>query len=147
MTNFLNSKGAKAGYFTLGVMAIITLMFFVISNGNLSAANKAPKVKFNQTSHDFGKVSQGPQLQYNFTFKNDGAGVLKIENISTSCGCTGATTGNKKEFAKGESGEIQVTFNTQGREGEQTKEILVYTNDPSKSQVMLKISCNIDPNM
>ncbi|HCN38061.1 MAG TPA: hypothetical protein DIS94_10170, partial [Bacteroidetes bacterium] len=43
--------------------------------------------------------------------------------------------------------EIQVTFNTQGREGEQTKEILVYTNDPSNSQIMLKISCNIDPNM
>lgn len=43
MSNFLNSKGAKAGYFALGVIGIITLMFFVMSNGNLSAANKAQK--------------------------------------------------------------------------------------------------------
>jgi hypothetical protein len=97
--------------------------------------------------HDFGKVPQGPQLQYNFKFRNTGAQPLKIDKVQTSCGCTGATVGDKTEYATNESGEISVTFNTQGREGKQEKTIIVYTNEITSPIKTVTITCDIDPGM
>lgn len=148
MNNFINTKMAKISYFTAGIVGIVVLMFFVFSNSTLTASTeaKAPKLQFTETAHDFGKVPQGPQIQYNFKFKNNGNAPLTIEKVQTSCGCTGATVGDKKEYAKGEEGQILVTFNTQGREGFQEKTLVVYSNDPENEKV-LKITCEIDPNM
>jgi hypothetical protein len=148
MNNFINSKMAKITYFAAGMIGIIVLMGFVFTNSTLTASTeaKAPNMQFTETAHDFGKVPQGPQIQYNFKFVNKGAGTLIIEKVSTSCGCTGATVGDKKEYAKGEEGQIQVTFNTQGREGTQEKTLVVHSNDPEHEKV-LKITCEIDPSM
>ncbi|MBK6771107.1 MAG: DUF1573 domain-containing protein [Ignavibacteria bacterium] len=93
------------------------------------------------------KVPQGPQVEYSFKFTNKGKSPLIIEKVQTSCGCTGATTGGKNEYAKGESGEVKITFNTQGREGRQEKHIMVFTNDPDLPQKDLKFSCDIDTEM
>ena len=147
MSEFIKTKGAKVSYFVVGLAAIFTVMFFVFSNSEISASFKAPKIAFTQEVHDFGKVPQGPQVQYNFKFTNRGNAPLVIEKVQTSCGCTGATIGDKKEYGKGETGEIQVTFNTQGREGVQEKTLLVYSNDPANSPKTLKITCTIDPAM
>lgn len=148
MSNFINTKIAKISYFTAGMLSIIVLMFFVFSNSTLTASTegKGPKLQFNETEHNFGKVPQGPQIQYNFKFKNNGNATLVIDKVQTSCGCTGATVGDKKEYAKGEEGQIQVTFNTQGREGHQEKTLVVYSNDPENEKI-LKITCEIDPSM
>lgn len=148
MNNFINTKMAKISYFAAGMVGIVVLMFFVFSSSTLTASTeaKAPKLAFNETAHDFGKVPQGPQIQYNFMFKNTGNAPLTIEKVQTSCGCTGATVGDKKEYAKGEEGQIQVTFNTQGREGHQEKTLVVYSNDPENEKI-LKITCDIDPTM
>ncbi len=44
----------------------------------------APKIKFNEQSHDFGKVQQNTPVEYSFTFKNLGKGKLIIENVKAS---------------------------------------------------------------
>lgn len=147
MSNFLNSKAGKTSYFVIGMAVIFTIMFFVFNNSKLTASLKAPKIVFKENSHDFGKVPRGPELQYNFKFTNKGSSVLTIERVQTSCGCTGATVGEQKDYKKNESGEIKVNFSTQGREGHQEKTIVVYSNDPENPQVAITISCDIDPNM
>lgn len=147
MSNFIQSKAAKTGYFILGMLVIASVMFFLVSNSKISASINTAKILFDEEYHDFGKVSQGPQLEYSFKFTNKGKSPLIIEKVQPSCGCTGATTGGKNEFAKGESGEIKVTFNTQGREGRQEKNILIFTNDPEAPQKNLRFSCDIDPSM
>ena len=43
-----------------------------------------PKIKFNEQSHDFGKVQQNTPVKYSFTFKNAGKGKLIIENVKAS---------------------------------------------------------------
>ena len=43
-----------------------------------------PKIKFNEQSHDFGKVQQNTPVKYSFTFKNVGKGKLIIENVKAS---------------------------------------------------------------
>jgi hypothetical protein len=133
------------------IKIISPLLLIVFALGLMSFSlydtMKAPKISFSQTKYDFGKVPQGPQLAYGFKFKNKGGEVLLIKEIITSCGCTGATVGDKKEYSKNEKGEVAVTFNTQGREGHQEKNIIVKTNDPFNPEVVLTITCDIDPSI
>jgi hypothetical protein len=44
----------------------------------------APKIKFDEQSHNFGKVQQNTPVKYSFTFKNVGKGKLIIENVKAS---------------------------------------------------------------
>ena len=43
-----------------------------------------PKIKFDEQSHDFGKVQQNTPVKYSFMFKNLGKGKLIIENVKAS---------------------------------------------------------------
>ncbi|MCE1165036.1 MAG: DUF1573 domain-containing protein [Bacteroidetes bacterium] len=147
MSNFLNSKTGKTSYFIVGIAVIAAVLFLVLNNSKLTASLKAPKIVFKEDSHDFGNVPRGPELQYNFKFTNKGNSNLNIERVQTSCGCTGATVGEKTDYAKNESGEIKVNFSTQGREGHQEKTIIVYSNDPQNPQKVLTIKCDVDPNL
>lgn len=147
MSKFLESKTGKTTYFVVGMAVIVTIMFFVLNNSKLTASLKAPKIVFKEDVHDFGKVPRGPEIQYNFKFINKGNANLIIERVQTSCGCTGATVGEKTEYKKNESGEIKVNFTTQGREGHQEKTIIIYSNDPENPQKVLTVKCDIDPAM
>lgn len=147
MKEFIKTKAAKLSFLIAGLAIISVVMFLVIANSNITATAKGPKIVFKETVHDFGKVPQGPSLQYNFKFTNKGSGLLKIERVQTTCGCTGANVGDKTDYKKNESGEIKVEFNSQGRQGPQEKSIIVFTNDPDNEQVVLKVKCDIDPNM
>jgi len=144
MKDFIQTKTAKTSYFIVGLIVIAAMMFVVLTNSKLTASLRAPKIVFKEDVHDFGKVPRGPELQYNFKFTNKGSAVLKIERVQTSCGCTGATVGEKTEYKKGESGEIKITFNTQGRSGHQEKMINVFSNDPEAPQKDLKIMCEVE---
>jgi hypothetical protein len=144
MKNFLQTKTAKTGYFAIGMVIIFSMLFVVFTNSKLTASLRAPKIVFKEEVHDFGHVPRGPELQYNFKFTNKGSAVLKIERVQTSCGCTGATVGEKTEYKKNESGELKITFNTQGRSGHQEKIISVFSNDPENLQKDLKIECEVD---
>lgn len=147
MTNFIQSKAAKTGFFIAGLVIIAVVMFTLTNNSRIIASVSSSKILFAEEYHDFGKIPQGPQVEYSFKFTNKGKTPLVIEKVQPSCGCTGATTDGKNEYAKGESGEIKVTFNTQGRSGHQEKHIIVFTNDPEMPQTNLKFTCDIDPNM
>ncbi|MFA7359888.1 MAG: DUF1573 domain-containing protein [Candidatus Kapaibacterium sp.] len=147
MNKFLESKAGKTSYFVVGLAVIFTIMFFVLNNSKLTASLKAPKIVFKEDVHDFGNVPRGPELQYNFKFTNKGNANLIIERVQTSCGCTGATVGEKTEYKKNESGEIKVNFTTQGREGHQEKTIIIYSNDPENPQKVITVKCDIDPTM
>lgn len=146
MKNFLKTKTAKTGFFVIGLAIVFSMLFIVFTNSKLTASLRAPKIVFKENAHDFGNVPRGPELQYNFKFTNKGNAVLKIERVQTTCGCTGANVGDKTEYKKNESGEIKVTFNTQGRSGHQEKIISVFSNDPECPQKDLKVICNVgDP--
>jgi hypothetical protein len=147
MKYLLETRTAKAAYFIVGLAVIVFAMSFVMKKSKLVASMNSPQLSFQEVKHDFGKVPQGPEMQYNFKFKNTGAQPLLIDHVQTSCGCTGATIGDKKEYAANESGEITVTFNTQGREGKQEKTIIVYSNDALSPTKTITITCDIDPNM
>ena len=53
MSNFIQSKTAKAGYFILGLLIISTVMFFLANNSKLSASISSAKILFDEEYHDF----------------------------------------------------------------------------------------------
>jgi len=99
------------------------------------------EIIFRDYQHDFGKVTEGENLSCIFTFENKGSSDLIINSVSTTCGCT-IPKYDTKPIHPGGSGELEVVFDTSGKNGMQTKVITVKTN-ASIPIVLLKITAEI----
>ena len=116
----------------------ILLLFVAVS---LSAQ---PKITFDKTQHDFGKVNEGDgAVSYDFTFKNTGTAPLIIQNVNTSCDCT-APEWTKQPVRPGETGFIRVSYDVKGRQGAIDKTITVHSNG-SSAPVNLRIVGEVKP--
>ena len=97
-----------------------------------------PVIEFAKLEHDFGKVIQGEVVSYSFKFKNTGKSDLIIANIAASCGCT-ATEYPRTPVKPGEEQFIEVSFNSAGKEGFQSKTLEVAANtQPSNTVLTVK---------
>ncbi|HPM12095.1 MAG TPA: DUF1573 domain-containing protein [Bacteroidales bacterium] len=105
---------------------------------------KAPKLVFDNTQYTFDTVMQNTIVTYSFSFTNKGKSPLYIRNIKTGCGCTAGDMA-KKEYAKGERGTLQVTFNTQGKSQFVSQQIIVTSNDPSHQDQTIEIRGFVKP--
>jgi len=57
-----------------------------------------PRISFEKTVCDLGYVGQGTKNTCEFRFTNTGRGLLKIDKLSRTCGCTVFQL-DKKEYA------------------------------------------------
>jgi hypothetical protein len=87
-----------------------------------------PKIDIKEEQYDLGKVVQGQQAVHVFEFRNAGDEVLVIQKVLTSCGCTAAPVSSDR-LEPGETGQIRVSVNTEGRSGRLAKYVTVYSND------------------
>jgi hypothetical protein len=78
-----------------------------------------------------------------YRFTNNGKGPVRIEEVKTSCDCTIAVL-TKKEYAPGESGEIEVKFSFDGRTGRQVNTIAVTTSAAPRQPTILRLRVNIE---
>jgi len=101
-----------------------------------------PQISFDSYSHDFGTIAQGEKVSHNFKFRNIGNGQLVITDVTTSCGCT-ASKYSLEPVAAGDQGQVEVIFDSYGRQGRQIKKISVWTNC-SADPITLKILTNIE---
>lgn len=97
--------------------------------------DKLPKIEFEKDIHDFGKIIQGEKVTYAFKFKNTGSTLLLISNVSTSCGCT-VTDFPKEPIKPGESGKIDVSFDSEGKRGPQNKTATVFANTQPNTAIL-----------
>ncbi|MCB0699811.1 MAG: DUF1573 domain-containing protein [Chitinophagales bacterium] len=82
---------------------------------------------FTDTVHDFGMIYEGEKVTYEFEFKNTGNSPLLISNAMGSCGCT-APKYPREAVKPGESGVIEVVFDSGGKQGHQEKSVTITTN-------------------
>jgi hypothetical protein len=82
---------------------------------------------------NFGNITEGQKLALSFRFKNTGDKPLVIQSVEPACGCTVADY-PKQPLKPGEEGEITGEFNSDGRVGQQHKEITVTTNTAMRTQ-------------
>lgn len=119
------------------IKRILVLAFFLSS---LTLAQLVqPRLFVQPTTHDFGNIKQGEVVSYTFILTNGGGDLLKISNVTATCGCTVAKP-EKDELIPGESTNLKVTFNSTGRYGKQTKTVKIFSNDPENPEVRLTIT-------
>lgn len=120
----------------------ITLSASIEEDFSKTDEKDAPVFEVNEMTHDFGEISQSEKVECDFVVTNTGKENLIIRKVKASCGCT-AVAPQKTVLAKGESTNIHVAFDPRGKSGRQSKSITVITNDPKKSNVLLRITGNI----
>ena len=104
-------------------------------------ANGTPQINFETYEYNFGTIAQGEKVSHTFIFRNIGDGPLQITDVTTSCGCT-ASKYSIEPVEPGESGTVEVIFDSYGREGKQLKSANVWTNcgeKPVKLQIFAEI--------
>ena len=95
----------------------------------MALAQNPAQIKFEKTTHNFGTFSEKePVVSCVFTFTNVGEQPLVINQAIASCGCTVAKY-TKTPVKPGEKGQIEVTYNGEGKfPGHFKKSITVRTN-------------------
>lgn len=69
-------------------------------------------IKFNKTTHQFGKIKKGVPATYVFTYTNESAKPVVIEFANAECGCTKPVY-NQAPTVKGKTSTIKVTYNAE----------------------------------
>ncbi len=106
------------------------------------ADGKYPVITFEHDEHDFGTIQQGDKVVYDFEFKNTGEADLLITSARGSCGCT-VPEYPKTPIKVGESGNIKVSFDSKGKQGETSKTVTLICNNKEGNKI-LTIKANIE---
>jgi hypothetical protein len=132
------------------IWAVVAVLSSACGNNNSGISPRnIPKEKSSGTSelifreyqHDFGKVPEGEKLSYTFVFDNKGTSDLIISSATTTCGCT-VSKYDKKPIPPGASGNLEVVFDTSGRNSMQTKVVTVRSNALTPV-VLIKITAEV----
>ena len=102
----------------------------------------SPRLSFEKTVHNFGDVGIKEKGQCQFKFKNNGTALLKIGEITASCGCT-APSLSKKEYQPSEEGVIEVKYKGKSKSGPVAERIFVPTNDPANRKITLMVTAKV----
>lgn len=97
----------------------------------------APRIEAD-TVYEFGEVLVGDVVTHAFEIKNVGDEPLVISRVTATCGCTTVNDITGTQLAPGESVELIARFTTYGS-GSFTKNVNVYSNDPTLTNGMLTL--------
>ncbi len=113
--------------------------------GRAAAAEEAaPRIRFDEVLHDFGKIPSDKKVRLAWTFHNDGNAPLQILEARTTCACT-ASVAQRQPVPPGGTGTLEVTFDPESQHGQVRKSIAVHSNDPAAKVVMLRIKADVVP--
>ena len=120
------------------------LIIAIALMASVTYASAQAKIKFDKTTHNFGKFEESEKQHASFTFTNTGNQPLVINQVMASCGCTNVKY-EKKPVAPGQSGKIEVTYEGEGKfPGYVKKNITVRSNADGAETVRLYIEGEMD---
>jgi len=112
--------------------------FTLLAGAGLANA-AAPRLALGEHAFDFGTVERGSKVEHTFLLPNRGDGVLLIDHVKSSCGCTVAVV-SAHEVPSAADARVTVTVDTARMAGRVTKIVTVYTNDPDNPVLPLTMS-------
>lgn len=101
------------------------------------------RISYTESKVDLGEVEEGTKVQHSFEFKNTGNAPLFIQSAKGSCGCT-VPNYSKEPIAPGQTGKIDVAFDSNGRVGSNTKTVSVTANT-TPSTTILTFTVKVKP--
>jgi len=114
-----------------------------IDNPNVASDTEAPNpdapvLTFAESQFDFGDIKPDSKVQHTFKFTNTGKTPLLIADATASCGCT-TPSWTKEAVAPGATGEMEVQFDSRGKQGLISKQVTVRANtQPSTTTIYIK---------
>ena len=91
-----------------------------------------PVLKFDKRELALGDVRKGEQRKFTYTFTNRGPAPAKIMLIQ-ACDCTTITHDNSKVYRPGESGTLQITFDSSEKDADETITIDIFLEQEDKT--------------
>jgi hypothetical protein len=92
-------------------------------------------ISFDTNVYDFGTVNEGDIVETTFKVTNSGKTDLVITNAQVTCGCT-VPVWPKGAIKPGQTEDVKVKFNTNGKRNRQQKNITLITNTESGREVL-----------
>lgn len=89
-------------------------------------------------TYNWGSVSQGEKVDYEFQFKNTGTETLEISKIDTSCGCT--TSEYTKVVEPNGVGTVMAHVATDNLSGRPTRSLTVHTNSSETPEIKINLT-------
>jgi hypothetical protein len=108
------------------------------SSLSASELSRAPVASVDKPEVSFGQLRQSEKFEHEFVLSNSGSSTLYIRKIKSSCGCTAAKP-DKMQIEPGDSVKIKAVFNSAGKRGNQNQSVTIITNDPKRSNLVLRI--------
>lgn len=104
---------------------------------------KGPKISFNKTLLDYGKVKSGGKYYQKITITNTGKKTLEIKDIYSSCRCEVVGT-PPKTIEPGKSAVLKIAFDALWQKGRKYRNLIIYSNDPKnpKQKIVLRADVN-----
>ncbi len=106
---------------------VFTLFITAIGFGQVAVLN------FKYQTVKFPKTNEGAKLHYIYEFSNDGKADLEFYSFEAECTCTEVKLPNSP-IKPGESGRIEVSFDTNGKYYYQDRTIYLLTNTRKKRE-------------
>jgi hypothetical protein len=97
--------------------------------------NGAASISFESTEYDFGTVNEGEIVETTFRVTNSGTTDLVITDAKVTCGCT-VPIWPKKPIKPGQTEDVKVKFNTNGKKNRQQKNITLITNTETGREIL-----------
>jgi len=121
-----------------------------VSEDNVAAAatrdaetGKYPVMTFEENVYDFGNIVQGTPQEHLFKFTNTGEADLIIVDAKASCGCTVPEIPKNTPIAPGQTREMLVKFNGNGKN--QVSKTVTITANTEKGKEIVTIKAFIEP--
>lgn len=102
----------------------LLLIFLLLLTFNVSGQIDSAKVKWDETTYDFGRIPLNVPATHQFNFINNYDDSLQIINVEASCGCT-QPDWTKEPIGPRKTGFVRATYSAK-TPGQFKKQVTIY---------------------
>jgi len=127
---------------TLAALLLLPPAAALAAETKAAEAPKGAKISIDPQSFDFGNALPNKTLSKEFVVKNLGGEDLRIEGVTTTCGCTVAE-GYDKVVKPGGTTTLRVKLETRNYSGHVKRSVIVKSNDADAAVVEVSVTAEV----
>ena len=108
-------------------------------------AGAAPRIVVDRPAYDFGSITNGSELRHDFVVRNAGDADLTIDRVVSSCTVCLQARIERTTIPAGGEVRLLARLDLRILEGPVSRGLLVYSNDPANSPLVLELTGTVIP--